>query len=410
METYLVGGAVRDKLLGVPTKDRDWVVIGASPSDMKELGYRQVGRDFPIFLHPETKEEHALARTERKTGLGHTAFDFDISSKITLEEDLKRRDLTINSMAEDHNGNLIDPFGGLSDIESKLLRHVSDAFIEDPLRVLRVARFYAKLASLGFNISPDTLELMSIISRSGELKTLSAERIWQEFNAALATPSPEKFIVTLRECGALKTILPEVDVLFGIPQPQGHPPEINTGEQALLSLQLASRLSDETSVRYASLMHDVGKGLRYKSRGPGLSDNQILGLEVLSKTTKRLCVPNEHSALAALVCEHHIKVRGLKKLDANELLSLVESLDAIRRPERFEKFLTACDATISAKTGLENLECVHTKELNRILKIISEVDVKALIQSQPNKDPKDLLRQRRLGLITKFIAESHKSI
>ena len=229
METYLVGGAVRDKLLGVPTKDRDWVVIGASPSGMKELGYRQVGRDFPIFLHPETKEEYALARTELKTGSGHTAFDFNISSKVTLEDDLKRRDLTINSMAEDHNGNLIDPFGGLSDIESKLLRHVSDAFIEDPLRVLRVARFYAKLASLGFNISPDTLELMSIVSRSGELKTLSAERIWQEFNAALATPSPEKFIVTLRECGALKTILPELDVLFSIPQPQGHPPEINTG-------------------------------------------------------------------------------------------------------------------------------------------------------------------------------------
>ena len=191
MKTYLVGGAVRDRLLGVQTKDRDWVVIGASPSSMAELGYRQVGKDFPVFLHPDTKEEYALARTERKTGVGHTAFDFNISSKVTLEEDLERRDLTINAIAEDHNGNLIDPFGGLSDIKNKLLRHVSEAFIEDPLRVLRVARFYAKLAPFGFNISPDTLKLMSDGSHSSELNTLSAERIWQEFNAALGTPSPK---------------------------------------------------------------------------------------------------------------------------------------------------------------------------------------------------------------------------
>ena len=410
MKTYLVGGAVRDRLLGVQTKDRDWVVIGASPSSMAELGYRQVGKDFPVFLHPDTKEEYALARTERKTGVGHTAFDFNISSKVTLEEDLERRDLTINAIAEDHNGNLIDPFGGLSDIKNRLLRHVSEAFIEDPLRVLRVARFYAKLAPFGFNISPDTLKLMSDVSHSSELNTLSAERIWQEFNAALATPSPEKFVSTLRKCGALKAILPELDALFRVPQPKGHPSELNTGMQALTSLQVSSGLSKETSVRYASLMHDVGRGLTNQPSGSSHPDHRALGLELLSKTTKRLCVPNEHSSLAALVCEHRIKMQALDKLSADELLSLIESLDAIRRPERFKKFMTVCEATTRARTGLENLKYVHAKFLSQIIEIISEVDVKALLHSRPDKDPRDLLRQHRLDLITTFITKSRKSV
>ena len=408
METYLVGGAVRDKLLGIETQDRDWVVIGASPSGMRELGYRQVGKDFPVFIHPDTKEEYALARTERKTGAGHTAFDFNISSKITLEEDLKRRDLTINAMAEGRDGNLIDPYGGLSDIQSKLLRHVSDAFIEDPLRVLRVARFYAKLASFGFNIAPDTLELMSNISHSGELQTLSAERIWQEFKAALATPSPDKFISTLRECGALKAILPEIDILFEFPQPKGHHSEVNAGGQTLASLQLASRLSSETSVRYASLMHNIARGQTNKSDVSCHTDRQTLGLVSLSEITKRLCVPNEHSELAALVCKHCKNVHELNKLGVNELLSLIESLDAIRRPQRFKKFLTACEAT--ARTGTENIEYAHAKFLCRVLKVISEVDVKALMKSQPDKDPKDLLRQHQLDLITKLITEPPKSL
>ena len=408
METYLVGGAVRDKLLGIQTRDRDWVVIGASPSSMTELGYRQVGKDFPVFLHPETKEEYALARTERKTGIGHTAFDFNISSKVTLEEDLKRRDLTINAMAEDQNGNLIDPYGGLSDIKNKLLRHVSEAFVEDPLRVLRVARFYAKLASLGFNIAPDTLKLMSNISHSGELKTLSAERIWQEFEAALAAPSPEKFISTLRECGAMKAILPELDILFRFSQSEGHHSEANTGVQTLLSLQLASRLSSETSVRYASLMHDIGGGPANQPNRSCHEDLRPKGLELLSEITKRLCVPKEYSELASLVCEHHKKVHELDRLGANELLSLIESLDAIRRPERFKKFLTVCEAI--AKASIENIEYAHAESLSGVLKIISEVDVKALMQSQPDKDPKDLLRQHRLDLITKLITEPSKNL
>ena len=408
METYLVGGAVRDKLLGIQTRDRDWVVIGASPSSMTELGYRQVGKDFPVFLHPETKEEYALARTERKTGIGHTAFDFNISSKVTLEEDLKRRDLTINAMAEDQNGNLIDPYGGLSDIKNKLLRHVSEAFVEDPLRVLRVARFYAKLASLGFNIAPDTLKLMSNISHSGELKTLSAERIWQEFEAALAAPSPEKFISTLRECGAMKAILPELDILFRFSQSKGHHSEANTGVQTLLSLQLASRLSSETSVRYASLMHDIGGGPANQPNRSCHEDLRPKGLELLSEITKRLCVPKEYSELASLVCEHYKKVHELDRLGANELLSLIESLDAIRRPERFKKFLTVCEAI--AKASIENIEYAHAESLSGLLKVISEVDVKALIQSQPDKDPKDLLRQHRLDLITKLITEPSKNL
>ena len=311
-------------------------------------------------------------------------------------------------MAEDQNGNLIDPYGGLSDIKNKLLRHVSEAFVEDPLRVLRVARFYAQLASFGFNISSDTLELMSNISHSGELKTLSAERIWQEFEAALAAPSPEKFISTLRECGAMKAILPELDILFRFSQSKGQHSEANTGVQTLLSLQLASRLSSETSVRYASLMHDIGGGPTNQPNKSCYEDLRPQGLELLSEITKRLCVPKEYSELAALVCEHYKKVYELDRLDANELLSLIESLDAIRRPERFKKFLTVCEAI--SKASIENIEYAHAESLTGVLKVISEVDVRALMQSQPDKDPKDLLRQHRLDLITKLITEPSRNL
>ena len=328
MKIYLVGGAVRDKLLGIPTEDRDWVVIGSNPASMMELGYRQVGKDFPVFLHPTTGEQYALARTEKKTGSGHTAFDFNVSSTVTLEDDLKRRDLTINAIAEGLDGKLIDPFGGLSDIKNKLLKHVSEAFCEDPLRVLRVARFHAKLSSLGFSISPDTLRVMSEISRSGELKTLSPERIWQEFQKSLASPSPDKFILTLEKCGALKALLPEMNIAL----------------QTLNSLSCASTLTKETNIRYAALMNDIGKSLSDNSNQGKHVKSHEYELQLQSLIKERFNVPNDHAVLAALVCEHHQKMCRLKELGADELLSIIESLDAIRRPERFERFLTVCEA------------------------------------------------------------------
>ena len=392
METYLVGGAVRDKLLGIPTEDRDWVVIGSSPASMIELGYRRVGKDFPVFLHPITKEQYTLARTEKKTGRGHTAFDFNVSSTVTLEDDLRRRDLTINAIAEGHDGKLIDPFGGLSDIKNKLLKHVSEAFYEDPLRVLRVARFHAKLASLGFSISPDTLRIMSEISQSGELKELSPERIWQEFQKSLATPSPDKFILTLYECGALKALLPEVNIAL----------------QPLDTLRCVSTLSEEENVRYATLMYDVGNSLSNISKQAKHHNSQVHELELHSLIKARFNVPNDHAALATLVCQHHEEMPRLKELGADDLLSIIESLDAIRRPERFERFLTVCEAI--AITSSENIDYLWSNFLSEILKIVSNTDVKQLLHGQPDQKAREIVRQHRLLLISKYISEPSEDI
>ena len=392
MKTYLVGGAVRDKLLGIPTEDRDWVVIGSSPARMLELGYQQVGKDFPVFLHPTTKEQYALARTEKKIGIGHTAFDFNVSSTVTLEDDLKRRDLTINAIAESHDGKLIDPFGGLSDIKSKLLKHVSDAFYEDPLRVLRVARFHAKLASLGFSISPDTYNIMSEISQSGELKTLSPERIWQEFQKSLATPAPDKFILTLNKCGALKALLPEMNITL----------------LSLNSLRHASKLSKETDVRYAALMHDIGQRLLNNSKQANLPNSQVYEIEFHSVVKERFNVPNDHATLAAVVDEHHEKICQLKQLEAEELLSIIESSDAIRRPERFKKLMSVCE-TIS-KTSLKNVNNSQINLLGEILKIVSDVDVKTLLQNHPDQQAREVIRQHRLQLLKKYITEPSESL
>ena len=392
MKIYLVGGAVRDKLLGIPTEDRDWVVIGSNPASMMELGYRQVGKDFPVFLHPTTGEQYALARTEKKTGSGHTAFDFNVSSTVTLEDDLKRRDLTINAIAKGLDGKLIDPFGGLSDIKNKLLKHVSEAFCEDPLRVLRVARFHAKLSSLGFSISPDTLRVMSEISRSGELKALSPERIWQEFQKSLASPSPDKFILTLEKCGALKALLPEMNIAL----------------QTLNSLSCASTLTKETNIRYAALMNDIGKSLSANSNQGKHVKSHEYELQLQSLIKERFNVPNDHAVLAALVCEHHQKMCRLKELGADELLSIIESLDAIRRPERFERFLTVCEAI--SKTSSKNLDYSRTNLLSEVLKIVSNIDVKKLLHNQPDQQAREVVRQYRLQLINKYITELSEGI
>ena len=291
MKTYLVGGAVRDELLGYPYKERDWVVVGATVDEMLAAGFQQVGKDFPVFLHPETKEEYALARTERKTAAGYKGFDVHASPDVTLEEDLVRRDLTINAIAKDEHGEVIDPYHGVGDIEERLLRHVSSAFSEDPVRILRIARFLARYAHLGFSIADETMQLMRTMVDNGEVDALVPERVWQEMHKALTERTPSRFIEVLRECGALARILPELDALFGVPQPEEHHPEIDTGIHTLLVLQQACKLSDDADVRFAALMHDLGKGTTPPSEWPQHIEHEARGADIVVKVCKRLRIP-----------------------------------------------------------------------------------------------------------------------
>ncbi|MEC8102473.1 MAG: multifunctional CCA addition/repair protein [Pseudomonadota bacterium] len=356
MQTYLVGGAVRDQLLQRPVKDNDWVVVGATPDDMIKLGYEQVGADFPVFLHPKTKEEYALARTERKSGKGYQGFVCDFSSDVTLEDDLLRRDLTINAMAQDENGHITDPFHGQRDLKEKWLRHVSPAFQEDPLRVLRVARFCARFAHLGFRVADETMELMKAMVSDNELDHLVAERVWTETQRALTETSPDVYFRVLKECGALKVWFPELDILFGIPQPEKHHPEIDTGEHALLCLKAAQSLSDQTAVRWAALIHDLGKGRTPEEEWPRHIGHEKKGLSPIKQLCNRLKAPNDAKTLALLSSEFHTHVHRAFELRPETLLKLFDQLDAWRRPERFEDFLLVCIADARGRTGLEDSE------------------------------------------------------
>lgn len=399
MQIFLVGGAVRDKLLGLPVKDHDWVVVGASPREMLDEGYRQVGKDFPVFLHPESNEEYALARTERKVAPGHTGFAFDTSQAVTLEQDLQRRDLTINAIAEDSEGKLVDPYGGASDIEKRILRHVSDAFSEDPLRVLRVARFAARFAHLGFSVADETMQLMRDMVAGGELDTLVGERVWSELERALVEARPDAFVRVLHDCGALGVILPEVDALFGVPQPPKYHPEVDTGIHTLMCLEQARKLSSDSAVLYATLVHDVGKALTDRARWPSHVGHESLGRQALAAIEQRLPLPREHAALARLVCEHHTKLHRVQELKPTTLLKLLESLDAIRRPERLDKFLLACEADARGRTGLEDRDYPQRQYLLTVLKAANSIDIPALLADQPDGDPKTLIGRGRLEAI-----------
>ncbi|MCK9539477.1 multifunctional CCA addition/repair protein [Dokdonella sp.] len=352
MQTYLVGGAVRDRLLGRKVADRDYVVVGATPQAMRALGYKPVGKDFPVFLHPQTGEEYALARTERKTGHGYHGFAFDADPSITLEQDLERRDLTINAMAEDAQGAILDPFGGQRDLAARLLRHVSPAFVEDPLRVLRVARFAARYAPLGFRIADETLALMREMVAEGEVDHLVPERIWAETRKALAEPRPSAFLRALRDCDALAVVFPEVDALYGVPQRAEFHPEIDTGTHVEMVLDMAAQLAPgDDLVGWCALTHDLGKALTPREVLPRHIGHEQRGLEPLRQLAERLKVPAEHATLAARVCEFHLHAHRALELRADTVLALFEALDCLRRPERLETFLIACTADKRGRLG-----------------------------------------------------------
>ncbi|WP_162045615.1 multifunctional CCA addition/repair protein [Vibrio taketomensis] len=356
MQKYLVGGAVRDQLLGLNVYDKDWVVVGATPEQLLDQGYTAVGKDFPVFLHPKTKQEHALARTERKTGDGYTGFQCHFAPDVTLEEDLLRRDLTINAMAQDEHGTIIDPYQGQQDLKKRVLRHVSDAFVEDPLRVLRVARFAAKLAHLGFRVAPETMTLMTQIVTNGELEHLTAERVWQEWHKSLSTKDPQVFLDVLRQCGALNIVLPEIDRLFGVPQPPQWHPEIDTGIHTLMVAKQAALLSEATTVRFAAQVHDLGKGITPEKEWPSHKMHCHTGLKIIKALCERVRVPNEYRDLALMVCEQHSNIHRAAELKPATKLKILNKFDVWRKPERLGDILLCCKADSQGRTGFETID------------------------------------------------------
>ena len=380
MKVYLVGGAVRDKLLGLPVQDRDWVVVGATPEDMLRLGYAPVGKDFPVFLHPQSKEEYALARTERKTAPGYKGFAVHAAPDVTLEDDLRRRDLTINAMAESTEGELIDPFGGQGDLRHGLLRHVSPAFIEDPVRILRAARFAARFAPRGFRVADETRELMCSMVERGEIDALVPERVWQELERALGEDAPQVFFEELRACGALTRLFPEIDRLWGVPQPEKHHPEVDTGVHVMLVLQESARLSRDKRVRFAALMHDLGKGTTPQEQWPQHIGHEERGVALIEILCRRFAVPNEYRDLAVLVSRYHTHFHRAAELRASTLLKTLEALDAFRRPERLEQFLLACEADSRGRPGYEFREVPQSEIIRAGLRAASAITAQPFVE------------------------------
>jgi tRNA nucleotidyltransferase (CCA-adding enzyme) len=381
MKIYRVGGAVRDKLLDYPSDENDWVVVGSSPEEMVELGYQPVGQDFPVFINTKSGEEYALARTERKSGHGYQGFAFHTAPDVTLEDDLIRRDLTINAMAEDHDGSIIDPHGGQQDLANKVLRHVSDAFTEDPLRVLRVARFAARYHHLGFSIAAETLQLMTEISASGELQHLVAERVWKETDRALCERSPDIYIQVLRDCGALALLFPEVEKLFGVAQRADYHPEVDTGIHILMSLQQAARLSDSSPIRFSVLVHDLGKGITPDHVLPSHSGHEARGLPLVKDVCDRLKVPNEHRQLAMVVTEFHLLCHKAFELKPETILKLLKAIGALKSSSRLDDFLTCCEADARGRTGFEDRDYPSSAYLRQAREIVIKTDIADLVEA-----------------------------
>ncbi|WP_163936857.1 multifunctional CCA addition/repair protein [Paraferrimonas sp. SM1919] len=404
MKRYLVGGAVRDKLLGIQAKDKDYMFVGATPEQLIALGYEQVGKDFPVFLHPTTKQEHALARTETKIGEGYTGFVCHASPEVTLEQDLIRRDLTINAIAEDEQGHLHDPYQGIDDIHAKLLRHVSPAFNEDPLRVLRVARFAARFAHLGFSVAPETLELMTQMSSNGELNHLSPERVWQELSRALMESSPQVFIQVLKQVGALKVILPEVDALYGVPQTKKWHPEVDTGIHIELCLKQGAKLALSLEERFALLCHDLGKAFTPAEVLPGHKGHEQAGIEPTKALSQRLRVPKACQQLALLACEHHLRIHKAQELKASTIVKLFDSCDVWRQPERFERIINVAMADSQGRTGLENTPYPSKAYLLEALTEVQQVQVKDILAlGYKGAEIKQQLWLKRVAMVKGFI-------
>ncbi len=403
MDAYLVGGAVRDELLGLEPGERDWVVVGSTPEAMLGQGYRQVGKDFPVFLHPDTKEEYALARTERKSGRGYKGFTVHAAPDVSLEDDLRRRDLTINAMARDATGQLIDPFQGKADIDARCLRHVSPAFAEDPVRILRVARFAARFKHLGFEVHADTMLLMRTMVDAGEARDLVAERVWQETEKALRTRNPEVFFAILHECGALEVIFPEIARLFGIPQPERWHPEIDTGVHTLMVLAEAAALSPIPAVRFAALTHDLGKGMTPPKHWPRHRGHEELSVALVLALCERLRVPNDFRDLAVQVARYHTHCHRALELRPLTVLKLLEGVDALRRPERFEQFLLACEADARGRKGMQSREYPQATYLRSALAAASAVDAGGLdLDKLSGEAIRDKLRDARIDAIRKL--------
>ncbi len=354
MRVYLVGGAVRDELLGLPVKERDWVVVGGTREDLERRKFREVGRDFPVFLHPDSHEEYALARRERKTAPGYRGFSVEFGPEVTLEEDLGRRDLTINAMARHPDGSLVDPYGGKRDLDARVLRHVSEAFAEDPVRILRLARFAARFAPLGFRVAPDTMALMKRMVLDNEADALVAERVWQESEKALREPAAAAFFRVLRECGALKRVFPEIDALFGVPQPARWHPEIDTGVHTLMVLDQAARLCADSKVRFAALVHDLGKATTPPAEWPRHRGHETRSVALIEALAARLRVPADYRELAVIVARYHDSVHRAFELNPGTVVEFMERADAFRRPERFAHALLACEADARGRAGLES--------------------------------------------------------
>jgi tRNA nucleotidyltransferase (CCA-adding enzyme) len=376
MQVFAVGGCVRDRLLGRTVRDRDWVVVGATPQQMLDAGYRPVGRDFPVFLHPQTQEEYALARTERKTAPGYHGFSFHADPSVTLEQDLARRDLTINAMAEDAQGRVVDPFGGQRDLQERVLRHVGEAFAEDPVRILRLARFAARLPE--FHVAPETMALCRQMVAAGEVDALVAERVWQELAGGLMESAPSRMLEVLRECDALARLLPEVDRLWGVPQPEAHHPEVDTGEHLLLVLDTSARLAAPLPVRYACLCHDLGKGTTPPDEWPRHIAHEARSVKLLQDVSERLRVPAECHALAEVVAREHGNVHRSGELNAAAVMRLLERCDALRRPERFEQLLLACECDARGREGRFDEPYPQRERLRRALAAARSIDSAAV--------------------------------
>jgi tRNA nucleotidyltransferase (CCA-adding enzyme) len=405
MQTYLVGGAVRDRLLGLPVAERDWVVVGGSADELEALGYTRVGRSFPVFLHPDTKEEHAMARTETKTGPGYRGFDVRADEHVTLEEDLSRRDLTINAIAEDKAGELIDPCGGQRDIEARVLRHVTDAFREDPVRILRVARFAARFADLGFTVAPETLELMRTMVTAGEADALVPERVWRETERALMEARPDVFLTVLRETGALAIIYPELDALFGVPQPERWHPEIDTGIHVLMCLRIAAQTGASGPARFAVLMHDLGKGTTPADMLPRHVGHEERGVSLIKSLCERIGVPNRYRNLAIHVARYHGMCHRAAELKPKTILKVLEAVDAFRRPETLNEFLIACEADARGRAGLEDRPYPQAM-LMRAARDAAAVVNAAALSKEGLQGPAigEAIRQARTAAITRVVA------